>query len=129
MEDFIWGTGRRKKAVAGVRIRKGEGKFFVNKKEFDEYFKTEPLRNIVLQPLIVTKNLKKFDVLVNVKGGGISGQAGAVVLGLSRALVKVDESLVDDLKAYGLLTRDPRMTERKKYGHKGARKSFQFSKR
>ena len=123
------GTGRRKKSVARVRLVPGEGKVIVNKREIETYFGLETLRVIVNQPLVLTATKDKFDVLVNVYGGGLSGQAGAIRHGISRALLKADENLRTELKKAGFLTRDPRMKERKKYGLKKARRSPQFSKR
>ena len=123
------GTGRRKKSVARVRLVPGEGKVIVNKREIETYFGLETLRVIVYQPLVLTATKDKFDVLVNVYGGGLSGQAGAIRHGISRALLKADENLRPELKKAGFLTRDPRMKERKKYGLKKARRSPQFSKR
>ena len=123
------GTGRRKKSVARVRLVRGEGKVIVNKREIETYFGLETLRVIVNQPLVLTATKDKFDVLVNVYGGGLSGQAGAIRHGISRALLKADENLRPELKKAGFLTRDPRMKERKKYGLKKARRSPQFSKR
>lgn len=122
-------TGRRKTSVAQCRLLPGTGKITVNKRSFEEYFPVETLRTKILQPFAVTKNEGKFDLFVNVKGGGKSGQTGAVLLGISRALVKVNEEFHHALRDAGLLTRDPRMVERKKYGQKKARKRFQFSKR
>ncbi|AGK99186.1 30S ribosomal protein S9 [Clostridium pasteurianum] len=123
------GTGRRKKSIARVRLVPGEGKVLVNKREIEKYFGLETLRVIVNQPLVLTGTKDKFDVLVNVNGGGFTGQAGAIRHGISRALLKADESLRGELKKAGFLTRDPRMKERKKYGLKKARRSPQFSKR
>ena len=123
------GTGRRKKSVARVRLVPGEGKVIVNKREIETYFGLETLRVIVNQPLVLTATKDKFDVLVNVHGGGFTGQAGAIRHGITRALIKSDESLKSELKKAGFLTRDPRMKERKKYGLKKARRSPQFSKR
>ena len=125
----FWGTGRRKKAVARVRLVAGKGAIIVNKRELDEYFGLDTLKTIVRQPLDLTDTLGKFDVLVNVQGGGFTGQAGAIRHGIARALTKADESLRPALKKAGFLTRDPRMKERKKYGLKGARRAPQFSKR
>ena len=125
----FWGTGRRKKAVARVRLVAGKGAIVVNKRELDNYFGLETLKTIVRQPLVLTETLAKFDVYVNVKGGGFTGQAGAIRHGIARALVKADESLKPELKKAGFLTRDPRMKERKKYGLKAARRAPQFSKR
>ncbi len=126
--EFL-GTGRRKTAVARVRLAPGSGKITVNGRTFENYFPTEVQRAVVVQPLTLTETAAKFDVHVNVAGGGPDGQAGAVRHGISRALLKVDTNLRPALKAEGLLTRDPRMKERKKYGQPGARKRFQFSKR
>lgn len=128
MADFI-GTGRRKTSVARVILRPGNGKVTINNKDIVEYFDFETLRVLVKSPLEVTDNLGKFDVIVNVKGGGYTGQAGAVRHGIARALLKVDEDLRPILKREGFLTRDPRKKERYKYGKKKARKSPQFSKR
>ena len=125
----FWGTGRRKKAVARVRLVAGKGAIVVNKRELDEYFGLDTLKTIVRQPLELTDTLGKFDVLVNVQGGGFTGQAGAIRHGIDRALTKADESLRPALKKAGFLTRDPRMKERKKYGLKAARRAPQFSKR
>lgn len=123
------GTGRRKKSVARVRIVPGNGKVVINKREIENFFGLETLRVIVNQPLVLTSTKDKFDVLVNVHGGGFTGQAGAIRHGIARALVKSDEALKSELKKAGFLTRDPRMTERKKYGLKKARRAPQFSKR
>lgn len=123
------GTGRRKKSVARVRLVPGEGRVIINKREIETYFGLETLRLIVNQPLVLTSTKEKFDVLVNVHGGGLTGQAGAIRHGISRALLKADENLRSELKKAGFLTRDSRMKERKKYGLKKARKSSQFSKR
>lgn len=122
-------TGRRKEAVARVRLALGVGKATVNGKPMNEYFKTETLQEFVELPLKITDTLKKYDIIAKVNGGGIKGQAGAMRHGLARALVLADESLKDSLKSSGMLTRDPRMKERKKPGQPGARKRFQFSKR
>jgi small subunit ribosomal protein S9 len=126
---FVWGTGRRKRAIARVRIRPGEGKFLINKREVDDFFRIDRDRMAVRRPLEVTETAKSYDVFVNVGGGGITGQAGAVVLGLARALVKTNQDYEPRLREYNLLTRDPRKVERKKYGRRGARRRFQFSKR
>ena len=123
------GTGRRKKSIARVRLIPGEGKIIINKREIENYFGLGTLLIIVNQPLILTSTKDKFDVLVNVHGGGFTGQAGAIRHGISRALLKADETLRPELKKAGFLTRDPRMKERKKYGLKKARKASQFSKR
>jgi len=126
---YIWGTGRRKTSVARVRLKRGTGRIVVNKRDADEYFKLESLREAVRAPLKATKTLGKYDIFANVDGGGPSGQAGALLLGIARALLKADSSLDAPLREGGLLTRDSRMKERKKYGQKGARKRFQYSKR
>ena len=126
--DFI-GTGRRKTAVARVRLATGSGKITVNGRPFENYFPVETLRATASQPLAVTGTAEKVDTKVNVSGGGPNGQAGAVSHGIARALLKFDANLRPQLKAEGLLTRDSRMKERKKYGQPGARKRFQFSKR
>ena len=123
------GTGRRKTSVARVRLVPGSGNVTINKREIDNYFGLETLITTVNQPLVLTNTKNSYDVLVNVHGGGLSGQAGAIRHGISRALLKADETLRGDLKKAGFLTRDPRMVERKKYGLKKARKSPQFSKR
>ncbi|MFT8347416.1 30S ribosomal protein S9 [Clostridium saccharoperbutylacetonicum] len=123
------GTGRRKQSVARVRLVPGNGNVVVNNREIENFFGLETLRVIVNQPLVLTGTKDKFDVLVNVHGGGFTGQAGAIRHGIARALVKSDEALKSDLKKAGFLTRDPRMKERKKYGLKAARRAPQFSKR
>jgi len=128
-KDYIWGTGRRKRAVARVRIRPGTGKFLVNKREADEYFNHDRDRNAIRAPLEAIRMLKGWDVWVNVGGGGYTGQAGAVLLGLARALAKAMPEVESALRDQGLMTRDARMSERKKPGQPGARKRFQFSKR
>lgn len=126
----FFGTGRRKNAIARVRLIPGEGKVIINKRDIDDYFGgLEVLKLIVAQPLEATQNTGKFDVLVKVNGGGISGQAGAIRHGVARALLKADAELRPILKKAGYLTRDPRMKERKKYGLKAARRAPQFSKR
>ncbi len=125
-----WGTGRRKKAIARVRlIPGGNGNIEINKRSIDDYFGLDTLKFIVRQPLDLTTSLDKYDVMVNVAGGGFTGQAGAIRHGISRALVQADENLKPVLKKAGFLTRDPRMKERKKYGLKKARRAPQFSKR
>jgi small subunit ribosomal protein S9 len=124
-----YGTGRRKNAVARVYLRPGKGDIVVNKREFINYFPNEALQMIIRQPLNLTETVGKFDILVNVDGGGISGQAGAVRHGITRALLEYNSDLRPTLKKAGLITRDPRKKERKKYGQKGARARFQFSKR
>ena len=122
-------VGRRKKAIARVRLVPGEGNIIINKRSLDEYFGYETLKTVVRQPLVLTDTLTRFDVIVNVKGGGYTGQAGAIRHGIARALVKADEELKPAVKKAGYLTRDPRMKERKKYGLKAARRAPQFSKR
>ena len=122
-------TGRRKTSVARVRLMTGTGKIEVNGKNFEEYFPTTALQNAIVQPLTITKTNSTYDVVVNASGGGVNGQAGAVRLGIARALLLVDLNFRPVLKVEGLLTRDPRMKERKKSGQPGARKRFQFSKR
>ncbi|MCK4966647.1 30S ribosomal protein S9 [bacterium] len=122
-------TGRRKNAIARVRLREGKGEIVVNDRNGLDYFKREVLMQYVNQPLEVTDSVGKYDVFVRVDGGGLAGQAGALRLGIARALVQENEELRKVLRTHGLLTRDPRMVERKKYGQKKARKKFQFSKR
>ena len=124
-----YGTGRRKSSVARVYLVPGTGKITINKRDIDEYLGLETLKVVVRQPLVATDNVDKFDVLVNVKGGGYTGQAGAIRHGIARALLQVDGEYRPTLKAAGYLTRDPRMKERKKYGLKAARRAPQFSKR
>ena len=124
-----YGTGRRKTSTARVYLRPGSGDIKVNRRSFDDYFPNEALRMIIRQPLTLTDNIGKFDILVNVDGGGTAGQAGAVRHGITRALLEFNADLRPTLKKAGLVTRDPRQKERKKYGQKGARKRFQFSKR
>ncbi len=126
---FYWGTGRRKSSVARVRIKPGDGKLIINDKELDEYFKRVEQKNFVLAPLKAIDSEGKFDVFVNVNGGGSTGQAGAIMLGVARALRDYDTSLLSPLRQGGYLTRDGRMKERKKYGQRGARRRYQFSKR
>lgn len=128
-ETYIWGTGRRKAAVARVRICRGEGKIIVNNRPFEDYFTIPLTRKIIVQPLTTSETLGKFDIIANIKGGGISGQAGALRHGIARALVKFNTELRPQLKQAGYLTRDPREKERKKYGLKKARRRPQFSKR
>jgi small subunit ribosomal protein S9 len=128
-KEISAGTGRRKTAVARVRLVPGKGKWMVNDVEIDQYIHSEAMRQYLAQPLALTGSEGKYDVLVSAKGGGISGQSGAIRHGLSRALIAADESLRDVLKKAGCLTRDSRMKERKKPGQPGARKRFQFSKR
>ena len=124
-----YGTGRRKSSVARVYLLPGKGKITINKRDIDDYFGLETLKLIIRQPLELTDNLSKFDVRINVHGGGFTGQAGAIRHGISRALLLIDGELRPSLKKAGFLTRDPRMKERKKYGLKGARRAPQFSKR
>jgi small subunit ribosomal protein S9 len=124
-----YGTGRRKTSTARVYLRPGSGEVQVNRKPFDKYFPNETLRMIIRQPLQLTETTTKFDLLINVSGGGPSGQAGAIRHGITRALMEFNADLRPALKQAGLVTRDPRIKERKKYGQKGARKRFQFSKR
>ncbi len=129
-KTYLYGTGRRKSSVARVRLYKGTGKITINKRDIDDYFGLETLKLIVRQPLELTNTTDKFDVICTVTGGGVTGQAGAVRHGISRALLQYDaEDLRPVLKKAGLLTRDPRMKERKKYGLKAARRAPQFSKR
>ena len=125
----FYGTGRRKSSIARVYLVPGTGNVTINKRSMDEYFGLETLKTIVRQPLVATETESKFDVLVNVHGGGYTGQAGAIRLGIARALLEVDAEYRPTLKAAGFLTRDPRMKERKKYGLKAARRAPQFSKR
>ncbi len=126
---YWWGTGRRKSSVARVRIKPGSGKLIVNKKELSEYFKREQDQKAVVAPLKTVQAENAFDIFINVKGGGTTGQAGASLLGVARALKNYDENYVQPLRESGQLTRDPRMVERKKPGQRGARRRFQFSKR
>jgi len=123
------GTGRRKTSVARVFLRPGKGEIKVNNRGFENYFPTESTRAVVRQPLLATETMDKFDIVILANGGGVAGQAGAVRLGIARALVEFNAELRSRLKKLGFLTRDPRQHERKKYGQKGARKRFQFSKR
>ena len=124
-----YGTGRRKRATARVYLRPGTGRFIVNKRDLDEFFCRETDKMILKQPLVLTGNTDAFDIFVNVRGGGTTGQAGAIKHGISRALLRFNPELRPALKAGGFLTRDARIKERKKYGQKGARARFQFSKR
>ena len=128
-KPYFYGTGRRKKSVARVRVYPGNGNITINGKDIDTYFGLETLKLIINQPFGVTGTVGKFDIVANVKGGGMSGQAGAIRHGLARALLTVDENYRSALKKAGFLTRDPRMKERKKYGLKAARRAPQFSKR
>ena len=127
--NYYYGTGRRKSSVARVRVYPGTGKITINDRDINDYFGLETLKLIVRQPLALTGTTEKFDIVVRVAGGGVTGQAGAIRHGLSRALLQFDENLRPALKKAGFLTRDPRMKERKKYGLKGARRAPQFSKR
>ena len=128
-QPYNYGTGRRKSSVARVRVYAGSGNITINGRNIDDYFGLETLKLIVKQPLILTENSDKFDIVCTVAGGGVTGQAGAIRHGLSRALLQVNEELRPVLKKAGFLTRDPRMKERKKYGLKAARRAPQFSKR
>ena len=128
-KPYFYGTGRRKSSVARVRLYPGTGKITINGRDIDDYFGLETLKLIINQPFGVTNTTAKFDIVANVRGGGISGQAGAIRHGVSRALLLADESYRTLLKKSGFLTRDPRMKERKKYGLKAARRASQFSKR
>jgi len=131
MADLVqyYGTGRRKSSVARVFLRPGDGRFTVNDRPFEQYFVTEAQRSQARRPLVTTDTLAGFNIVANVSGGGINGQAGAVKLGVARALLEFNPELRPKLKSEGFLSRDPRIKERKKYGQKGARKRFQFSKR
>jgi small subunit ribosomal protein S9 len=124
-----YGTGRRKSSTARVYLRPGAGQVVINRKPFEQYFPNETLRMVIRQPLQLTETTAKFDIVVNVAGGGPAGQAGAIRHGITRALIEFNADLRPPLKQAGLVTRDPRIKERKKYGQKGARKRFQFSKR
>jgi len=128
-KQVFYSTGRRKTSVARVRLIPGKGEIIINKKPYKDYFGNDTLSITICQPFHETNTLEKYHIFASVKGGGSSGQAGAVRHGISRALVKADEGLKDTLKKAGFLTRDPRKKERKKYGQKGARKQFQFTKR
>ncbi len=128
-KGYFYGTGRRKKSIARVRLLPGNGNITINKRTIDDYFGLETLKVIVKQPLTLTATVDKFDVVATVIGGGFTGQAGAIRHGVARALLKADEEFRPALKKAGFLTRDPRMKERKKYGLKAARKAPQFSKR
>ena len=128
-KPYFYGTGRRKSSVARVRVYNGTGKVTINDRDIDDYFGLETLKLIVRQPLALTGTTDKFDIVCRVNGGGLSGQAGAIRHGIARALLQADETYRGALKAAGLLTRDPRMKERKKYGLKAARRAPQFSKR
>ncbi len=126
---FIWGVGRRKSSVARVRIKPGSGKMLINKKELKDYFRLSQDQEAVVSPLVACDAKDRFDVFINVNGGGTTGQAGASLLGIARALTNFDESFVAPLRAASMMTRDGRMKERKKPGQRGARRKFQFSKR
>ncbi len=128
-KPYFYGTGRRKSSVARVRVYSGTGKITINDRDIDDYFGLETLKLIVRQPLALTGTTDKFDIVCRVNGGGVTGQAGAIRHGVSRALLQYNEELRSELKKAGFLTRDPRMKERKKYGLKGARRAPQFSKR
>ena len=128
-KPYYYGTGRRKHSVARVRVYPGSGTITINNRDIDDYFDLETLKTVVRQPLVLTETTDKFDIMVNVKGGGTTGQAGAIRHGISRALLEADPDYRGSLKAAGYLTRDPRMKERKKYGLKAARRAPQFSKR
>ncbi len=128
-KEYFYGTGRRKESVASVRVYEGTGKIAINGRDIDDYFGLETLKLIVRQPMTLTETVGKYDLVIKVVGGGVSGQAGAIRHGLARALVVADEANKPVLKKAGLLTRDPRMKERKKYGLKAARRAPQFSKR
>ncbi len=129
MGKYYWGTGRRKTSVARVRIKAGNGNIEVNDKKYDDYFQTRKQKDLVMQPLDLLGMQDRYDIFVNVNGGGLNGQAGAIRHGISRALVEMDESLRNELKQAGFLKRDDRMKERRKYGRKKARKRKQTSKR
>lgn len=129
MENYFYATGKRKCAVARVWLKEGDGKFLINKCSLEEYFSRETSQMIIKRPFELTNTLGKYDVRVNVVGGGISGQAGAIKHGVAKALIEVNKNFRDALKKAGFLTRDARIKERKKYGRKKARKRFQFSKR
>jgi small subunit ribosomal protein S9 len=128
-ETQYYGTGRRKTAAARVYLRPGAGNVKINNRPLDDYFPNEVLKMVIKQPLMLTENTERFDIVISVAGGGSAGQAGAIRHGISRALLQFNNDLRDRLKSAGLLTRDPRKKERKKYGQKGARARFQFSKR
>lgn len=128
-KTFVWGTGRRKTASARVRIAPGSGKITINNRELNDYFSREPDRKAIFGPLEAANIAGKLDVWVNIQGGGTTGQSGAIVMGLARALIKYDGATEAALRNNGFLTRDSRMKERKKYGQRGARRKFQFSKR
>ncbi len=127
--QVLLGTGRRREAIARVRLVPGSGTILVNRRPYETYFPREALRMAIKEPLLITRQLGKYDVFANADGGGLTGQAGAIRLGIARALVQLDSANRVSLRGAGLLTRDPRMKERKKYGQKGARKRFQWTKR
>ena len=129
LKEYIWGTGRRKTSVARVRLSRGTGTLTVNKRPFEKYFVTEDDRQTALSPLNATKATGRYDILILASGGGVGGQAGAVKLGIARALTKIEPALEAILRPQGFLSRDPRMKERKKVGLRGARRGVQFSKR
>jgi len=129
LKEYIWGTGRRKTSIARVRLSRGAGAITVNKRPFDKYFLTDDDRQTALAPLNATKAFGRYDIMINASGGGVGGQAGAVKLGIARALKKIEPALESVLRSQGLLTRDPRMKERKKPGLRGARRGVQYSKR
>ncbi len=128
-KSYIWGLGRRKTSVARVRLAPGSGQIVINDKKLEDYIKVERLRGLLQKPLEVSETSGRFDIFVNATGGGITGQVGACVLGISRALIKAEPASEANLRKHGLLTRDSRMVERKKYGRRGARRGCQFSKR
>ena len=128
-KDSKYATGRRKKSIAKVWLKRGSGTIHVNGKKMVDYFKKQNLQTAIFRPLTIVKRVSEFDVICSVKGGGLSGQAGAIILGISKALVEHDQNLKKNLKKDKLTTRDSRVVERKKYGHRKARRSFQFSKR
>jgi small subunit ribosomal protein S9 len=127
--EFIWGTGRRKTSIARVRIAKGDGKIVINERPIEQYFSLSVHKDTVTSPMQVTNTVGKYDIFVNVKGGGNTGQSEAILLGIARAICKDSPTLESKLRSYGYLTRDSRMVERKKYGRKKARRSFQWTKR
>ncbi len=128
-KTYTWGLGRRKTSIARVRIKEGSGNITINDRDINNYFPVESCRTTVYAPLKETKTLNKYDVFVNVRGGGVCSQAGAILMGISRALLKAEKETEPILRKDGYLTRDSRMAERKKFGQRGARRSFQFSKR
>ena len=128
-KQFIWGLGRRKTSVARVRIAPGSGQFLINERSVEDYFPVDRFQRLARKPLEVTETGGRFDIFVNVDGGGLTGQVGACMLGISRALVKAEPASEAALRRHGLMTRDSRMVERKKYGLRGARRGCQFSKR